>query len=215
MTDKELPKPHHLGIPSVINKTVYQCSEGVGIISGMPVSGVTTTLVTVANNYQSSGMNVVHLRINDDEVFPGIDSISMPEADSSVLEHLSGDGKPDLIVIDNVDSPDLAYIACQAAQSSFVLVGMHADSTEQAIFRFLGLSNQRITYGETTCSREMIHLSVNQKFTPGGEDSFSRQKRVLHNYSLGHFREIMKEENPDRSYAVGPRDLTVEFSVSI
>lgn len=193
------PSLKHLGRPEAIKKSLLRKSSGLTLISGKPCSGVTTTITALANEIQNHNLSVVHLRFGDDEELPNVDSISVEDDDDSILSHMTGEGQAHLVIIDNLASPKIAALAYQIAEfGGWVVAGMHANSENDAVEKFLVTASHAMPYDPAMNS--LIKTSVYQSFVAPAQDKESVRDRGMIDYCLMHVREMMYEINPDRNY---------------
>lgn len=201
MSDNAFPTLEELGRPSIFFDTFKAKKCGVFLIAGGHYSGRTTTIASFANELQSLGLSVLQLRLPNLESLPGLDSISSDSVDEALISYLLDEGKPDVLVLNDIDDPDLYLLSLiLAAQGTVVIVGMYTrkprfytkSSAEYAIEHFWEtLPSDRDISSDL---KELVALSVHQKFKTLAGGNTLTQQDINHLKAVGTARNMFVEE---------------------
>lgn len=163
MTTDVFPSLEALGRPSSILDIIAEKKQGIVIVGGGHYSGRTTTVAALAHELMEQGLSVVQVRLPHLERLPGLDGITATHVDETMISHLCNEGRPDVLVLNDVEDPELYNLACLiAAEGSLVIVGMYSKSANDSIAEFLALlpGDRRANHQY----RHLIFLSLHQKF---------------------------------------------------
>lgn len=173
-TTTTFPTLTELGRPETLSDIVNNSINGLIIVSGSTGSGKTTTLASIGNQLQRDGFDVVAVRIDHNEVIPGIEEIS----DSTVSQRINRvllSYLPDVVIMDDLRSPEQAWLVCELLSINImVVVAVHAGNAKDAVERFVDLAKEG---GQETNEIAAKHLlaSVHQSLSSSvaGEDDDS------------------------------------------
>lgn len=187
---------------SILDTVLYEV-EGIVLVSGKAGSGVTTTITALAHDFLRNGKKVLHVRLGDSQVIPGIDAISSESLDKRLIGYFLAleDNAFDLVIFDEDEVNDkIIHLASVLAHRGMIsVVGVQADSSEKAIELF----GAAFSYDEQLKARTLkaIILAVNHVVLKITDESAVENQRSL---PLHAIRTLFAEENPARKYEKPP-----------
>lgn len=174
MTPIVFPTLKELGRPEALLRIATDAG-GVILISGDVGTGVTTTITALAHELKELGKDPLYISMNETDVLPGIDSISVDTVDDSLFDYFMGDTRPECVIFKDTLDPNVMYLAaCLAEAGSLVVGGLRANSSEDAVEKYLNamLQNQPI---RISGPRYLIRLSLFQKFNYNSSSSITKE----------------------------------------
>lgn len=182
---------------------------GLIAFSGSTGAGVSTTLAAIGADFERDGYKVLSVRIDHDDTLPGLTEIAYPEVNSGLIRAVLGVHQPDVVIIDDLRSPETIRFAVDLAlKDALVIVGMHAASPESAVERLVqDAGGDNITRAVA----EVLIMSVHQQMvkTADGENSEAHLKAV------GKAENLMSMANPSRAPFAYREDRKVVSSLLI
>lgn len=214
MSDREFPLLSELGRPNIIMDAVLATGVpkkgGIVIVSGMRGTGISTTLAAIGHELKNRAYDVVHIQMPETEVFPGLDSISAPNA-NFIMGYTLSHKNPEVVILDysyNVEVFELA--AFLAGSGSLVILGRITDTAEDAVDNFI----KSITINPyiQDAIRKLVKLTIHQTNTIATYNAYSTQERILLN-NVDEALALLAECNPDRYYGKNGGMYQLQFTV--
>lgn len=127
-----------LGGPDVVSNVLLNSYSGLALVSGRVFAGKTLMLAAVAGELSRSGRHVVAVRSLDASIIPGIEERVTVDFDDALLRNILTVNRPDVVVIDEIRSPEAARFAVELVKGGLlVIASMHANDPKRALSHFL------------------------------------------------------------------------------